>query len=729
MKRIILTAIVLFTFVIPSYALGASWTVMIYMAADNDLEPYAISDFLELSSVGSSQNVSIVVQLDRGGYDTRYGGWKGTNRFYVTQGMTPSESNAISDWGDGRGGREVNMGDPQELKSFVEWAKSRYPADHYLLVIWNHGQGWKGKSANEDKEAPLKWVCYDETNGDVLWTYELKEALNGNSFDIIAMDACLMGAIEVMAELQGIAQYFVASEETVPANGFPYNTIMSYLSSNPSTTARELCQKIVEKYGEAYYGWPLSITLSAIDMSKITDVINALNELADEVTAKKGWSSIKEVRDLVLSFSGGYQIDLGHLASLLSDRGFSKASGLTSAIESAVLSEFHSKALSYVSGISIYFPSGREYNPFYSDSRRRFLALSSWNDFLKNYFKATAPTISVPWSDVKPNIDGRLENDEWSDAYVMEKDGVKLYLKCDEKYLYIGIDDIKDSRFDEGDRVGIYFDTNGDWSWPSSKGNEGNYWIRYDGNNWNALFRAIWGNSGMPVSDENPTSVSTDELSFSASSSTGHLQYEIRIDYTARWNTHIESDLHLYIFAYNAGSQKDDIAWPDGLLGNDYGYLSPVNYGVVTLGEGGGTPAIEITPTEIDFGEVKINETEEESIIIRNVGTGVLRAEASLIGGSTSSFSITPTSLELPPGESTTMKVYFTPQREGDLDSFVMLETNDPLHPICYIYLKGSGKKEKEEIFGGCQTSPDAIGYQYVPLLIPPILISLRRRK
>ncbi|HQL65798.1 MAG TPA: hypothetical protein PLS78_08070, partial [bacterium] len=89
------------------------WTIMIYLDGDNNLERYAIDDFFELSSVGSTSQVNLLAQFDRGpGYDTRYGNWTNTQRFKITQNMEPTISNAVSDWSDGIGGREVNMGDP-----------------------------------------------------------------------------------------------------------------------------------------------------------------------------------------------------------------------------------------------------------------------------------------------------------------------------------------------------------------------------------------------------------------------------------------------------------------------------------------------------------------------------------------------------------------------------------------------------------------------------------------
>jgi hypothetical protein len=120
---------------------SANWTIMVYLDGDNDLEEYAINDFLEISSSGSDENINIVVQFDRNNYyDTRYGDWTECNRFYITKGMTPERKNAINDWGDGKGGREVNMGEPYTLKDFINWAKTNYPAKK---ICFNFMESWR----------------------------------------------------------------------------------------------------------------------------------------------------------------------------------------------------------------------------------------------------------------------------------------------------------------------------------------------------------------------------------------------------------------------------------------------------------------------------------------------------------------------------------------------------------------------------------------------------------
>ncbi|MBU7025174.1 MAG: hypothetical protein HXS40_13515, partial [Theionarchaea archaeon] len=153
---------------IPPASCQSSWTVMVYMDGDNNLESAAIDDVNELEAIGSSAEVNIVVQLDRiVDWDNSNGDWTTTRRYYITHDLNGYDSLIVSTLLSDLG--ELNMGDPATLTDFVTWARTNYPADNYLLVLWDHGDGWKtrlsqiatkGKITSVQKKEPLKGVCH-----------------------------------------------------------------------------------------------------------------------------------------------------------------------------------------------------------------------------------------------------------------------------------------------------------------------------------------------------------------------------------------------------------------------------------------------------------------------------------------------------------------------------------------------------------------------------------------
>ncbi len=273
-------------FLFPPIYKPAEWTVMVYLDSDNNLESAGINDINEMEIVGSTSEVNIVVQVDRIPYsvlaannegyldDISNSNWTTTRRYYITQDFDPIQINSqlISDLG------ELNMGDPQTLVDFANWATTNYPAKKYLLVIWNHGGGFRSTNLTKD-------IAWDDTSGgDKITMPELEYALSmistqiGKKIDIIGMDACLMAMTEVAYQIKDYADILVASEENEPGDGWPYDTILGELVGNPLISSEQLAVDIVDKYIFSYpYG---NVTQSAIDLSYMSTLAGQLSNLA-----------------------------------------------------------------------------------------------------------------------------------------------------------------------------------------------------------------------------------------------------------------------------------------------------------------------------------------------------------------------------------------------------------------------------------------------------------------
>ncbi|MCM8814927.1 MAG: clostripain-related cysteine peptidase, partial [Candidatus Omnitrophica bacterium] len=416
-------AFLFLTFPLKSYAI-AKWTIMIYLDGDNDLEKYAINDFLEVASIGSTQEINFIVQLDRiPGYDTRYGNWTNTQRFRITQNMEPTISNAISDWGDGFGGREVNMGDPLVLRSFILWAKQNYPAQYYALILWDHGDGWRSmdyvaneieqqlKRSNLSREVRTslektlkelkrkiyarryqKSVCFDNTSFDELSLKEIRQALSGPDcyVDIIAFDACLMGMIEVAYEVRNCATYMIASEETIFTSGFPYNTIAQDIINNPDYQPDQFSERIVQHYSD-FYGHYGTETLSAVNLAfcdQIFDAINDFCQVAMELDNQWLYFHISlsqtpvfddpDYRDLKTFIEGVF--------NNASKEEMVNASEIISSIfDSMIVANFGKPK---GTGLSIYFPGKNTgVDPAYNQNNLEF-AQGLWKNFLQSFYSA-----------------------------------------------------------------------------------------------------------------------------------------------------------------------------------------------------------------------------------------------------------------------------------------------------------------------------------------------------
>jgi hypothetical protein len=373
----------------------ASWTFLIYLDGDNNLERDAIDDWLEMATVGSNADVNVIVQFDRApGYDRRYGDWTGTLRYRVEQGMTPEPAAALADLG------EANMGDPQTLIDFVTWGMAAYPAERTALVLWNHGDGWRTSSFLKVRR---KAVCFDDTaDGDALDLAELRQAMaavtqeGAAPLDLLAFDACLMGMLEIDAQLQPYVQVRTASEETEPGTGYPFDAILAEVRSHPAWDAASLGRAIVAQYYEAYEGE----THSAVDLGDgLSILMAAVDDLARALLAHADteFSVVHDVRLQTQQFQGHY-VDLYDLAERLAaasaeDAVRATAQEVMASLEPAVLHELHGPYWPGAHGISIYFPAQPSgWDSAYSGENDYllFTAQTQWDDFLLAYLAGAA---------------------------------------------------------------------------------------------------------------------------------------------------------------------------------------------------------------------------------------------------------------------------------------------------------------------------------------------------
>ncbi len=227
-----------------------SWTVLVYLDAEGNLEESGMDNMLEMEALGSGPTSRILVQMDRGEeYDTRDGDWEGTRRYEIPRDATDTgdgeklASTLVADMG------EVNMGDPATLADFLEWGVKTAPADHYMVILWDHGGAWNG-------------LAWDHTPvEDFLSLKELGQGLDDGRkragierWDIVYFDACVMGAIEVTHAVGDTATLVIASEELVPGQGGSYTAMMEALRESPGVSPEEMAGRLTSSFAARYAG-------------------------------------------------------------------------------------------------------------------------------------------------------------------------------------------------------------------------------------------------------------------------------------------------------------------------------------------------------------------------------------------------------------------------------------------------------------------------------------------
>jgi len=373
----------------------AIWTVMVFINGDNDLESAGLNDINEMESVGSTEDVNIVVQFDRSPeYSANDGNWDGARRFFIEKDEDQSTigSAALADLG------AVDSGSSDTVVEFVEWAVTSYPAERYALIFWNHGWGWSitPDTPVDDRQSPLpgwsKGLSSDLSSGTYLSIAlgDFEDALigatskAGKTLDLLGIDACVMASWEVAHVSAPYADVLVASQADEAWDGWPYHTWLADLVEDPTMKADALGTAIAQRFNEIP-----DATLSAIDLTSISLLDDALNQLATTlISDEDGLNAYLTTATTALSFENyTTERDLGDLLegiaarSPTSDATHVDAVHTLETLESLVIANYlHGNEVQGASGMSIHAPTDADLSATYRSST--WAANTLWDDFL-----------------------------------------------------------------------------------------------------------------------------------------------------------------------------------------------------------------------------------------------------------------------------------------------------------------------------------------------------------
>ncbi|HAF96189.1 MAG: hypothetical protein A2021_07245 [Elusimicrobia bacterium GWF2_52_66] len=236
----------------PSVQTVKKWTVMVFMNGKNNLEAAGLYNVNEMEKVGSTKDINVVVELGRmsgqleGDTDLE-GDWTGSRRFFIEK---DSDEQKITSPMVQRTDK-VDMGDYKRAVDFVNWTKKNYPAQKYMLILWDHGSGWL--DPRQEAKGADKGISNDDETGNYIRTRQIGQILKeSGKVDVLAFDACLMQMSEVAFEVKDKTDVIVGSEETVSGLGYPYSSFLDVLAKNPDIDAETFGGITVEVYKRFY---------------------------------------------------------------------------------------------------------------------------------------------------------------------------------------------------------------------------------------------------------------------------------------------------------------------------------------------------------------------------------------------------------------------------------------------------------------------------------------------
>lgn len=259
---------------------------------------------------------------------------------------------------------------PETLSDFLRFCNENYPADHKMVILWDHGSGAAGYG-------------HDSIFGTTLTLEDLRNAFSAvytpdtltPAIDILGFDACLMASAEVAERFDGFAKYLVASEELEPGDGWDYGVFLQAMTDNPSMSAAQVSRAIVDSYTDYYMTYNENcgrwvgnqeVTMSVLDVRKATETYRAYADLCAAqlkdaaadlgVLAQIGSLAGRATRYGSYVYEQVNAVDLGGYMDLLADSYPEESQKVRTLLKEAVLYHRQNGTLSESQGLSVYIP-------------------------------------------------------------------------------------------------------------------------------------------------------------------------------------------------------------------------------------------------------------------------------------------------------------------------------------------------------------------------------------
>ena len=295
--------------IVPSARADVSEVAILAYICGADLESkdgQATTDIGEMIASGIGGNGAVTAVIATGGC-TRWQKYNISSRSVQYWRLRSDGPELLKDVG------ARNMGNAGTLSDFLSFAVSAAPAKRYILVFWDHGGG------------PVFGLCNDQNHqDDSLSLSELRTGLtaglNGTKMDIVAFDCCLMNCVDLCADLYGIADHAVLSQELVSGTGLNYDEWISPIVKDPSLPTESIARSMVDTYiADNSRGRDAgTATMTVVSMDKMPAVADAADAFSASLAAEiqNNLSGVVRLRTKLTSFGEFLDYDASDLVDV-----------------------------------------------------------------------------------------------------------------------------------------------------------------------------------------------------------------------------------------------------------------------------------------------------------------------------------------------------------------------------------------------------------------------------
>jgi hypothetical protein len=339
------------------------WTIMIYMAGDNNLAvdmAYAMEQIKSVAEAGAeSPNLFVYYDGNSPAIPTLYCDFSEPGKpRYVRSYKVPNKLCAVPNKVN------ENAADRRSILNFIDWCVNKVEVENngeisfgrraqkYALIFSGHSLGFQdiGLFKDETSGKSMKMTDFygvlqsvvstkkeleqDARKNNVareFWDTETTVLL-GQKLDILGFDSCVMGMLEVGYQFNYVAKAMIASEGSVPSAGWTYAKILGCLARehNREVDTRSVAELFVKQFirsQDSYTVGGVSVDMAAWDLSRfgqLADAFDGLSAVLIECFEDQASRIYRQMERIILqvhwkcqSYMYDQNVDLGDFCELL----------------------------------------------------------------------------------------------------------------------------------------------------------------------------------------------------------------------------------------------------------------------------------------------------------------------------------------------------------------------------------------------------------------------------
>jgi hypothetical protein len=293
------------------------WTIMIYMAGDNNLAvdmAYAMEQIKGVAAAGEdSPNLFVYYDGNSPAIPTLYCDFSEPGKArYVRSYKVPNKLYAVPKK------HNENAADRFSIVNFIDWCLNTVEvedeggqisygrrAQKYALIFSGHSLGFQDIGLFKDETTGKSMKMSDfyavlqrlTASPETLEAFAKKNKLKGDAhtlettpligqeLDLLGFDSCVMGMLEVGYQFNDVAKVLIASEGSVPSAGWTYAKILGCLTREDARSAdvRTVGELFVRQFIESqdsYTVGGVSVDMAAWDLSRFPELGDAFDALS-----------------------------------------------------------------------------------------------------------------------------------------------------------------------------------------------------------------------------------------------------------------------------------------------------------------------------------------------------------------------------------------------------------------------------------------------------------------